>query len=397
MNHKKDLVHVSEVPSGKKCDCSCPVCGTALIAAKGEKKVHHFKHSTKVACDDSLESTIHLAAKKIIKEKHYINLPECSVEVSARDSSGRGHTEKQIITHNGSTVEFDTVSDEISIHDIKADILAKKQNTELIIEVCYRHKVDDIKLLKLIDIGISAIEIDLSFIQEIDLEDWKSFWKYVSNPNNAKWLYNAKAEKERPRLQKQLQRKIIQIDEKLIIKRKKEKNDFKKAILDVEKLLSTPHLNRLKEEAQKHPTWQYSQKYAPFSWENVPDFLNFKETGTDWIYGCDRRIWQINFFTYFVLKQGVGTDFCTSNIDEWLQSTVGCKVPLCLKTCMKYKRKYPELLDDKIGREIVSSWKTLNAFFYNLCEIGILKFMGREKGVRGSCWYRVNSEQPTYK
>jgi hypothetical protein len=59
-----DLIHISEVVSGRQKDCLCPECEQSLIARKGNIRTHHFAHGKGVTC--SLESAIHKIAKELI-------------------------------------------------------------------------------------------------------------------------------------------------------------------------------------------------------------------------------------------------------------------------------------------------------------------------------------------
>lgn len=70
LDKNNTIIHISEVESGKNCDCFCPGCHSPLIAAKGNKILHHFKHSIDRECKNGLESAIHMAAKRQILKKN---------------------------------------------------------------------------------------------------------------------------------------------------------------------------------------------------------------------------------------------------------------------------------------------------------------------------------------
>lgn len=69
------LVHISEVESGLQCGCKCPACGETLIARKGDKVIHHFAHKSTVECEFGYQTSLHLAAKKVISENGIIQVP----------------------------------------------------------------------------------------------------------------------------------------------------------------------------------------------------------------------------------------------------------------------------------------------------------------------------------
>src|SRR5579871_3017758 len=71
-----DLVHISEVSSGRRFDCLCPACRTSLIARKGTKLAHHFAHDAGSNC--SVESAIHALAKRLIHDGIQHALSACT-------------------------------------------------------------------------------------------------------------------------------------------------------------------------------------------------------------------------------------------------------------------------------------------------------------------------------
>lgn len=45
-----ELKHISEVPSGQKCDCICAACLQPFEARKGTRRRHHFAHVSNYEC-----------------------------------------------------------------------------------------------------------------------------------------------------------------------------------------------------------------------------------------------------------------------------------------------------------------------------------------------------------
>lgn len=108
LNKEDTLVHVSDVESGKKCACVCPSCHSPLIAAKGIKNQHHFRHDGNGECASGLESAIHLAAKKIIKERKSITFPELVLRAESKDSRGIEYVEEKVVVPNGKFIRVRT-------------------------------------------------------------------------------------------------------------------------------------------------------------------------------------------------------------------------------------------------------------------------------------------------
>lgn len=45
-----ELKHISEVPSGQKCNCICAACLQPFEARKGTRRRHHFAHVSNYEC-----------------------------------------------------------------------------------------------------------------------------------------------------------------------------------------------------------------------------------------------------------------------------------------------------------------------------------------------------------
>lgn len=399
LNKNNTIIHVTDVERGKKCNCVCPSCRVPLIAAKGNKKQHHFKHATGNECEHGLESAIHLAAKQIIKEKNKITLPQCDITVSQVDSKNRRHTEQETIVQDGTVIEnFDSIDEEIELYGMKADLLATKGSNKLIIEIFYRHKVEDQKIEKIKNANISAIEIDLSKFTPEDIKNWETFWSSINNPENIQWLHNIKASDDRrKKLEIQLEKEIQEQEEKYkkeeIEKQKKEQYEKKQllqALEDLKPLCSKEYVEQLKQKAEAHPIWEHTKEYLSFSWHELPDFVNKDVPNGDWIFGCDRRVWQTAFYSSFIYRNG-NPLFCIKSVDNWLQNKKGLKVPNSAKIVGIYAWGYRQLVPDDLSRNIPSSWKTLESYFFYLRELGMLEFSG---GYKGNYWFKILSKNP---
>lgn len=395
LNKEDTLVHVSDVESGKKCACVCPSCHSPLIAAKGIKNQHHFRHDGNGECASGLESAIHLAAKKIIKERKSITFPELVLRAESKDSRGIEYVEEKVVVPNGKFISLDKVEEEIELHGIKADILAAASNSQLIIEVFYRHKVDDEKVKKIVKANISAIEIDLSDLTPEDVLDWDSFWLSINDPKRIKWLHNAKADDNVYRnlkggVDKKIQEKEKQYAREEVERQKqeeKEKKQLLQALEDLKPIRSIEYIGKLNKDAETHQVWQRTKKYLKYPWSNLPDFLNADVPNGDWIFDCDRRVWQSAFYSCFICHSS-WPSFTVKSVDDWLQKN-GCKIPQCTEIVGIYGQKYHELVPDDVLVNLPSSWRTLRVYFDHLCDLGILSYSGLDKKNPGSFWYKV--------
>jgi competence CoiA-like predicted nuclease len=87
INQNNELVHINQVKRGKRCNLLCPVCLYPLIAVKGNKRQHHFRHTVDSECARNPESAIHLVAKKMIVEEMRIILPKWDINLYYKRSN----------------------------------------------------------------------------------------------------------------------------------------------------------------------------------------------------------------------------------------------------------------------------------------------------------------------
>ncbi|HHU0028826.1 TPA: competence protein CoiA family protein, partial [Legionella pneumophila] len=363
------LLHISDVISGKNCNCFCPSCHSPLIAAKGNKIQHHFKHADLNECNNGLESAIHLAAKKIILERKKLTLPEYVITASATDSWGYQYSNLETVVPDGTVILFDSVQAEKEIHGMRADLLAIKNNSRLIIEILYCHKVDDQKIMKIREAKISALEINLSDLTPQDVKDWETFWLCINNTSRLKWLYNVRAEScIYPKLITQLSGKIHEQENKY---KRKEIPMLERALQDLKILRSKERIALYSIEAQTSNAWEVYGKTLNFSFDELPNFLNLDVPNGDWIFGCDRRIWQTVFYTYFV-KMINAQSFSIRWVEDVLISI--CKPPSSPKIVEIYGKRYPEVIPKDFYNAIPSPIETLSDYFNQLCKLGMLEF-----------------------
>jgi hypothetical protein len=263
-------------------------------------------------------------------------------------------------------------------------------------------KVDDEKLAKIADANISAIEIDLSDLSYDDVADWTAFWARINDPERARWLHNAKAQDIYEQLEKRLrvlmeawEREYEREDRAAKEQQEKEKHQLKTALAELKAASAQERIDRLAQGADTHRIWRYHRQYLPFAWNELPEFLNMQVPNGDWIYGCDRRLWQVAIYSYFICKQR--KPFCVRAVDKWLQQTVGCNVPRSAKTVGIFGRRYPGLLPAELADNLPSTWKTVSSYCDVLCRLRVLSSLGPDERLRGNFWFTALSEPAVFR
>jgi hypothetical protein len=106
------MVAPAEVESGLDCGCTCLGCGDKLIAKKGAKRAWHFAHHVVLATQSCVETGIHAAAKQILLENDWLQVPEKVVTVTDCTKFGATITESRPL-RAARKIRFDYSRDEV--------------------------------------------------------------------------------------------------------------------------------------------------------------------------------------------------------------------------------------------------------------------------------------------
>ncbi len=178
------LLSINDVERGLACDCICPSCKSKLIAKKGDSKIHHFAHYSVESCSTSIETALHLAAKEIIEKEKYFVIPPLKIE------NPNSNFEK-ISLFESRKISFTDVRLEVSLSDIKPDLIIYIGEKKLMIEIAVTHFVDKEKYEKIKLKNISTIEVDLKSLKDgFTYQDLKRM--VLDSINNKEWIYNTK-------------------------------------------------------------------------------------------------------------------------------------------------------------------------------------------------------------
>lgn len=182
------IVHVSSVANGKKCGCICPECRGRLIAYHPRgKKIAYFGHESVANCDPprALETALHKLAKQLIDSRKEILLPPVFAKID----------NKEILISNGGIFRPHSVALEEQALGMRPDIIARREQRILFIEIAVRHKVGADKLKRIRDLQQPTVEIDLSKWRHEHDEEKLS--RAILHDAPRMWLFNsAAAEKE---------------------------------------------------------------------------------------------------------------------------------------------------------------------------------------------------------
>jgi hypothetical protein len=161
---KKDgqLVIASEVERGLSCGCLCPACDHQLQAHQGSIRTPYFSHYRGSDCGVGYETALHLLAKEILLEEKKILLPELKVSSESSIVLEGTFRETEVLVKPWTRITLDSVTLEKKIGRIIPDVIAKKNNRVLLVEIKVTHGIEDEKLAYIKRENLNVVEYDFS-------------------------------------------------------------------------------------------------------------------------------------------------------------------------------------------------------------------------------------------
>ena len=345
-------LNVSE--RGAKCNCVCPSCGANLVAKLGSGKengrIKHFAHEKGqgVECDINRahQTALHILAKDIIERRGTVMLPPVEIALSAtkvysqlsceqQEQYGyRLQNDKELI-YEARRVSFDCVKLEDHVEGFVPDIVVSKNGQECYIEIAVTHFVDDDKEKKIRKHGVSLVEIDLSCFAAEEIDEELLTKMIEDEISNKKWIYNAKWENPSDAIEEKAKDKCKQYEIEYL--------DSERTRLErEEKRKRAEEKENRREERRKQAPIRLAEAFEPKNYRlllqttrnderffsvykelkmykacpQAPFYVDIPISG-EFIFDCDRRIWQSMLFDKFVFYRQ-STDLSYENIERWV-------------------------------------------------------------------------------
>lgn len=178
LTERGQIISIQEVSSGLACGCTCVQCGEQVVGRKGHIRAHHFAHySNKKSCWIQPESLLHKFGKQVIREAMGLQLlPMPGHEPLSEDTS--------------SWWDFQSVAEEVSMGDLRPDLIAQLPDGPLLIEIAVTSFVDNLKQELIQRLGLRAVEIDLSPWLSTEFSSLDDIRVAVLHQvENRKWIY----------------------------------------------------------------------------------------------------------------------------------------------------------------------------------------------------------------
>lgn len=179
-----------QVPIGKNCGCVCPACSRPVIAkhCRDGKRRPHFAHAPGAVCASATETSIHLAAKQLIRDRKLFFFPElvASVEI----------TDVRFVVHHATKTVFPALLQDLAqvyleqaVGAIRPDVLVEIPGLGwAAIEIAVTHFADATKKATLRSLGLAAVEVNLSGVRDATFELLEAL--LFEHCSESTWLYH---------------------------------------------------------------------------------------------------------------------------------------------------------------------------------------------------------------
>lgn len=149
-----ELVHIGAVQNDKRSGYSCPKCQQRVVPHLCTKKRSHFSHYVDGGgCVGALETALHLAAKRVLRQHEAIMVPDVVIE----------HQGRSLTVSKAQYVRYSAVRTERELGGTRPDValIRPSKDTPLLIEVYVTHAVDAQKKTKLAKMAYPCLEVDV--------------------------------------------------------------------------------------------------------------------------------------------------------------------------------------------------------------------------------------------
>jgi len=317
------MVVPADVESGLDCGCTCVGCGARLIAKKGAKLVWHFAHHIELAIESCVETAIHAAAKQVLLENNWLQVPSKVVAATRRTKFGATCSKSRTLAE-ARTIRFDYSRDEVweAGANVRPDVVGYRGPRRLLVEMCFRHAVDEVKRLKLVSLGLPAVEIDLSDIP-LDANFDAVRERVLNDLSHKEWLFHPGEEEARAELLLEMQRDIEALereyDANVTLERRKEEARLREKARVRQTIADANEAYRLLSSSEKERQVRETLAITG-AW---PYYLNKPSPEASAI-GAPARLWQAALFARFVFGKAKSSRAIeVDTLREWVSGRFG--------------------------------------------------------------------------
>ncbi|MFH0256399.1 hypothetical protein ACGRL8_04980 [Vibrio rumoiensis] len=222
------LVDITQVVSGKACNCTCPSCGQSLVARKGNsERVHHFAHNKnvnedideKVECKYSFYVAARLVIKQIFSEKQSDEwlLPRLKQTYEPEQQKYKNLKVLMVVSEEQQLL-LENYQIELSLDKVEMDIVAEVKGVKVGIFFTYPSRpYPEIEKHK--NYGVLGIDLEdlTECYREFVFKEGASFQneiiKYVLSEGDREWLYHPREQSKEKWAIEELEERVSKFEQ----------------------------------------------------------------------------------------------------------------------------------------------------------------------------------------
>lgn len=161
-----ELLHISAVERGRKCECRCAVCHAPLVARKGKKLRHHFAHDPGANCSE--ETVLHHLGKLIV-HRRIVRAIEAGTPLQVTwpcEDCGDRHEGNLVKLAHGASMELS-----LGVCRPDATILRRDGTPVAMVEIVVSHRPDQNVLAYAAEKGVKLVEFHLRSADDLEVLD----------------------------------------------------------------------------------------------------------------------------------------------------------------------------------------------------------------------------------
>ncbi len=189
-----------QVEGGLKCGCTCPGCGARLVArhSPSGRVASNFAHYASDGCASGFETAVHRAAKQLISSRLELFLPGVLARAPELGYRGEACNRQKLLSPAGLRY-LQAVRIEEGLGRIRPDLIVEIEQQDVLVEIAVTHFVDDVKLARIQELGVPAVEIDVSALREMSFAALEN--ALFTDAQKSRWVWHPGRELEWARLQ----------------------------------------------------------------------------------------------------------------------------------------------------------------------------------------------------
>ncbi len=206
----KQLVDVSEVERGTKCECECPSCKTPLIARQGDINEWHFAHQsqssferTKKECDYSYYVSVRLMIKQLAEKGLQLLTPVYEDTFTIEAGNERNPVSTHFIIAKPKLLSVCNAEIEASFSGHQVDFIFKIEDFSVLVFICYEGRGFPFLQSDFVGQKCGVIQIDLSDMPNLFITAKNSKESYIevlkgylaTGIKGKQWFYHPRYEK----------------------------------------------------------------------------------------------------------------------------------------------------------------------------------------------------------